>query len=1129
MSSYKFKELNNKHKEKMSNSIQNIKEHFEWENNNLLAYFSGKLPEITLSYQDTDLLNTKLYELKKIYNSYNYFCTNQKTFLQEVENKLNEIHRINPHWYGLSFDKVKYYTDLHHACILTGEGGVGKSYFIFQLEKEICNKDVPHLCVYGKYQEIAFDIDFEEIISFAQNQDFIFIVDAFNELTDDNKKIILDGIKQLLEKTNIRIIITYRTYALTKLYCQKLESLIPTKISFPGISFESALNIISKYPIKELYKYSDILFSNNALLISKLIKILITFPEDRNSINSITYILEHDFKETVGLDYWKKTKELTRWMYSKNRKEISFSDVSKLISDSRDYIEKLISTDFIFTYARKEDVYIGFQIELVHDFLIARFFFDDCKNKTDTEIINLLSTKVKAFPSAQEAFILCLFDKLGSDYKRIYNILDKSTLLNELTPEVLRKVKFNSADIQAFNSVFEPKNPIGQFLWFAGFSDKPFNCVNFQNQLLLESSENQLSTLSKCLTSRYDSFHLAQRLKNLLYFVNYTKVDDVALEEYFYAALWCCSAPNKNIRIIARKLLFDIVRIRERFIDILISVFPKIYDFYIQDAIVETLFYHKNNKVIEDFFQGLKFDYNFLSAVNNARISDYLNEKYEYINWKKKNLFSLARRKLSNEFESLLFKIDAFDKDLLHFRYWNSNKLDQMYPNFLNTDKQLLLYVNNELKKNFSCVKTGECNCEKLFEDAIVKLFEIPIKNFPVNSFLKSFEKLIYEIFRKYDYQFDEKDVNQTYRNFNDSLLRKLTVISQDIFYGSLMCNYFTDDFSSFDDPEDFIGYKVYYPLKYEPSQNITAPIPTYNEQIEKLQVKALNNIDYSMNKNEVWVKDAKLTKKNILSLITTPIEHGKNEWIMLGAQISLKDSRKDTNSWQDKYDISCCTSGRITITGDENDRYLTIEHRDYYGLLEDYCCNASEPELCMTVRQVSAYNELLDETNLLLPPAKLIIDLNLKPDYQNLSWVNDKGEVVIHCNNNKSDYYADFIKRSIFIRKDIFDEYVKTHTLKYFVFTERLIPGHGFENDTCFDLEIKDGEIIKEFLHYQTSHVRNTSESRCYCCPIGLNKEYERIRNKHFVIPNIINLLISKDNLFDDENIEIYTGGEEP
>lgn len=325
-----------------------------------------------------------------------------------------------------------------------------------------------------------------------------------------------------------------------------------------------------------------------------------------------------------------------------------------------------------------------------------------------------------------------------------------------------------------------------------------------------------------------------------------------------------------------------------------------------------------------------------------------------------------------------------------------------------------------------------------------------------------------------------------------------------------------------------FIGYKVYYPLKYEPSQNITAPIPTYNEQIERLQNKALNKFDYSMDKNENWVKDAKLTKKNVLSLISTPIGHGKNEWILLGAQISLKDSQKDTNSWKDNYDISCCTSGRITITGDEDDRYLTIEHRDYYGLLEDYCCNASEPELCMMVRQVSAYNELLDETYLLLPPAKLIRDLNLKPDYQNLTWVNAKGEVIIYCNNNKSDYYADFIKKSIFIRKDIFDKYVKTHTLKYFVYTERLIPGHGFENDTCFDLEIKDGKITKEFLHYQTSRVRKISERSCSYCPIGLDKKYEKIRNKPFVIPDIINLLISKDDLFDDENVEIYNGGEE-
>lgn len=1126
---YKFEIISNKHKQKMVNSIQNIKEHFEWEDGRFFDYFAGKLPEINPTSFDSDSINTIIDDLKKTYKSYNYFSTDQKNFLQKLENKLTEIKSVIPNWYGLSIDTVKFYMDLHHACILTGEGGIGKSYFIYQLEKEFCKLNIPHICVYGKYQEIAFDIDFTEISSFAENKPFIFIVDAFNELTDDNKEFILGGIQKLLKNKNIRIIITYRTYALEEAYCKKLGVLICTKLSFPGISFESAINVISKYPVKKLYNYSDILFSNNALLVSKLISILIKFPEDRNSINSVTYILEHDFKETIGLDYWEKTKEVTKWMYYNNTKEIPLSVISSLIPDSTDYIEKLISTDFIFTYTIKKSTYVVFQIESVHDYLIARFFFEDNKGKTEEETLSILASKIKTFPSAREAFILGLFDKLGNDYERIYYLLEKSNLLNELTPEVLRKIKFASQNIPDFLSVFYPNKPVEQFLWFAGFSDKPFNCVNFLNQLLLESSENQLSVLSKCLSFHYDTTHLAQRLKNILYFVNFTIVEDRVLKEYFFTALWCCAASNENVRTFARKLLFDIVRIKEGYINILIQLFPKIYDFYIQDAVIETLFYHKENNEIQNFFMELKQNSLFLSAVNIARISDYLKLKYDYINWDKKNLFSLATRKISKEFEGMLFRIDAYAKDLLHFRYWNRNEIDRMYPSFLNVDKNILISLNQELKENFSCVNSGECRGVKLFEETILDLYKIKIKYFPANSFLKSFENVFHDVFNKYEYQFNEKDEDSNYRHFNNSLLRKLTVISQDIFYGSLMCNYFTDEFSSYNDPEDMIGYTVYYPLKYDPSQNITAPIPTYNEKIEKLQDKALNSIDYSMIKDEIWAKEADLTKKNVLSIILTPIWQGKHAWIVLGALVFLKDPNKDFDSWQDNYDISCCTSDEITVNGNENDRYLTIEHRDYYGLLEEYNCKSPEPELCMEVHQISSYNEMLDETNLLLPPAKLIRDLELKPDYKNLSWKNEQGEVIIYCNNNKSDYYNDFIKKSIFIRKDVLDNYVQSHTLKYFVFTERLIPGHGFDNETCFNLEIEHGNIQKEFLHYKTSNIRSDfCERKCQECPIGLDKKYDELRNRSLNF-SFLDQIIKQETWFNDENVEIYHGGEEP
>ncbi|MBO5730710.1 MAG: hypothetical protein J6R67_05895 [Treponema sp.] len=1104
----------------MSNSLENVKEHFEWEDENFLEYFLGLLPKMRHTSEQNKSLEKKLSELRKIYNSYDYFLTDQSSFLQEIKNKLNEIHDINPHWYGLNLDKVKYYTNLHHACILTGVGGIGKSYFIYQLEKEISNKNISHLCIYGKYQEIAFDIDFEEINLFAKETPFVFIVDAFNELSEKNKDFILNGIQKLLNNKNIRIIVTYRSFALKEEYCKKLSSLISTNETFPGISFEAAIDIISKYPIKELYRYTDILFSNNALLISKLIKILVSFPEDKNSINSITYILEHDFKETIGKVYWEHTKKITKWMYDNNTKGISLSNIDSLIPNSRDYIEKLISTDFIFTYKKNEETYVYFQIETIHDFLIARYFFDDSKNKSDEEIIKIIIEKIEAFSSAREAFIVGLFDKFGNNYNRIYKILKKTSLLDELRPEVLQKVKFDAENIPLFLSVFEQKYPVHQFVWFAGFTDKPFNCINFQNQLLLDSYENQLSVLSKILSINYDADNFARRLKNILYFVNYTNVDESALDEYFYTALWSSSAANEDVRIIARKLLFDIVRIKESYISKVITLFPKIYDLYIQDAIIEILFYHKHNEEITQFFMRLKEDYSFLSAVNLARISNYLNLKFDYINWEKKNLFSNTTRKISDVFERILFRIDAYAPSLLHFRYWDRNRIDNIHPRFLYIDKKTIKYINNSLEKKFSCVKCGECKGSNLFKKSIKKLYKIQDKSFPVNSFLKSLEKVFNNILNMYSYSSESEDVDLVYRNFSKSLLRKLIVISQDLFYGSLMCNYFTDEFSSYDDAEELIGYKVYDPLQYEPSQNITAPIPTYVNQIEKLQDKVLNSIDFSMKKDESWVKNATLTKENVLSLITKPVLRGKLEWMILSTKISLDDSTNNIDSWRDNYDISCCTSKAITLNDDETDRELTIEHRDYYGLLENYSDDSPEPELCMYVKEISSYTELLDETNLLLPPAKLIKDLNLKPDYQNLSWIDSKGETVIYCNNNKSDYYKDFIKESIFIRKDYYDEYIKTHPLKYFVFTERLISDHGFEDDTCFNLEIEKGKITKEFLHYKAKSILE-DRKHCSNCPHGLDKEHKKIKNTRLFFPIGI-------DMFTNNNIEIFNGKEE-
>ena len=77
--------------------------------------------------------------------------------------------------------------------------------------------------------------------------------------------------------------------------------------------------------------------------------------------------------------------------------------------------------------------------------------------------------------------------------------------------------------------------------------------------------------------------------------------------------------------------------------------------------------------------------------------------------------------------------------------------------------------------------------------------------------------------------------------------------------------------------------------------------------------------------------------------------------------------------------------------------------------------------------------------------------------------------------------------------------------------------------------MEIEHGNIQKEFLHYKTSNTRSSaSEKKCHECPIGLNMKYDERRNRSLNF-TVLDQIIKQETWFNDENIEIYHGGEEP
>lgn len=193
---------------------------------------------------------------------------------------------------------------------------------------------------------------------------------------------------------------------------------------------------------------------------------------------------------------------------------------------------------------------------------------------------------------------------------------------------------------------------------------------------------------------------------------------------------------------------------------------------------------------------------------------------------------------------------------------------------------------------------------------------------------------------------------------------------------------------------------------------------------------------------------------------------------------MSLHEEDKNNTRWRDTYDIWCCSSEEETINDDGNARYLTIELEEYWDELKDYPENEYKPWLCKSIKSISSQSDIFDETSLILPPAEIIKYFDLQLNVSDLSWETQSKEKIILCNNNKNSYYRDSIGGTVFIRKDYYDKYVQSHSIKYFAFAERYIPETGCADVTSLHFEIVDGCIVKEISNYggleKREHINN-------------------------------------------------------
>lgn len=1082
--------------------ISNNDFEMEWENPDFMDTLMGKLPTVRHYHMDNDAAS-EISSLEQLLSSYNSFISDKRQFIQKVKDGIQSVQIKKPNWYGLNIYEVEECVHQHEFCLISGEGGIGKSYFVKCYEEELEKKDIPHLCIYGKFEEDTCNIDVEEIIN-ASTCGFVFVVDAINEMSETGQNEFIQLLDKLKQQSSVRIVVTYRTNAMGMELLYRYKEIATAEYGFPGVSFESALWTILQLSVPDVYKYEDILYSNNALLLTMLCGALSDteiINETKNSVASVTFILEHYIKNSIrrifkGLitcqttDIWTDTKTVAKWMYEHDEKKITEKSLLSIIKTGENFLAVMFQLGFMSYFDRESERYIFFSIDSLTDFLIARSLFDDIRGKAFKEQADIIKCKVGKLYNLEEAVIIAIFDNIAPDYEHIKKLLIETGLMENFQYETLVKINFKRDMIGKFLAVFAPSNPNNLLVIMGGYTDKPFNCTNYLNKHYAVS-DHQRKELSTILSGRFVQGNIKGRLKNILYFITLGDSNDSRVEEALYFALWCCAAPNKDIRCLSMKLLYEVIAKGPEYKKRLIEEYDHLTDDYIKEATIFVLANaYLNDEDTTNFFMGLTEGDMFLTAKSVKRISTYLNDQYGFINWRRLNLFlSQPKESISDYMSETLYKIDLMNKDFLPFRYWGRDHID-MHTKFLKNDKQEISDINKYLEQKYTCVKDGDCNGNLGFKKWIAS--EISGKNgidtIDMNSFFGSYETVVRKLFELYQVDTDDKYVIN--EDFHNSVYMKCVDIATGLFYGSLMCNYYTNEFATYNNYQDSIGYEVYDPIEYGEEVIITSPIPTYQDLIERLGDCVRNRIEVPIEINLDWVRDVSLTRKNVLSLLEV-VTIKNVEWVMLASRVSLQEEDNHNTRWKDTYSIWCCTSNTETIIDDGNARYLTIELEDYIGSMIDYNKCATKPWLCKRIKDIAYESDVFDKTSLVLPPAELISFFDLYVNVSDMSWITSYGEKVIICNNNKNSYYSDSIGCTVFIRKNYLDKYLEKRTLMYFAFTERFLPETGYADETSLHLEIRDGKIeVEIFNNGERNSWSPKANLMCEKCPHGYKKQ---------------------------------------
>lgn len=374
----KIKEINDINRSHMISETRTDLE-FEWDDNGLMDIIMKQFKDVyPYSSDPEEFINDKKYisKINEYIRKLNRRNISEEKFLdnmQEILDELLEKFEVLKYQYKYNINYYKKNLMMANRLLINGDGGIGKSYFLFKLEEKLRNSSINHLCIYCKYTKNIPDEIIKEIQ--LKKNEFYLIIDAFNELNNEEQEEMIKSIEQLIHLKNINIIISYRTKNIEEEIKARLEKLLKNTYTFSGVEYESSvLKIIETYGV-EATKFIDLLETNNPLYLKMLCKILenpkIT-KEKVGNLAQITFTLEAYIKSICGKKLWNKTKLIGEYMFSNNKSSINEDELKNILQNETDnYINVMMDNNLIDFYMDDKQKIFFFRIQRLSDYIIA--------------------------------------------------------------------------------------------------------------------------------------------------------------------------------------------------------------------------------------------------------------------------------------------------------------------------------------------------------------------------------------------------------------------------------------------------------------------------------------------------------------------------------------------------------------------------------------------------------------------------------------------------------------------------------------------------------------------------------------------------------------------------------------